>query len=418
MKFRRPDGAFDVEVFRRAVRIFIIAQETLVDHGSYPTEKICRNSHDFRALGLGYANLGALVMSMGWPYDSDCGRNVAAAITAIMTAEAYATSAELASRLGPFGEFHRNRQAMLNVMGMHRKAIEGIDDCHASVMKMDAPSLGALKYADLARSLIDSAREAWDEAVAAGEVHGYRNAQATLLAPTGTIGFLMDCDTTGIEPDIALVKYKTLAGGGHMKLVNGTVQSALERLGYDGQAVARILQYIRENDTLEGAPDLRQEHLAVFDCAFRPAKGSRSIHYMGHLRMMAAVQPFLAGAISKTVNMPKDSTVEEVLEVYQTGWKMGLKAVAIYRDGSKFSQPVQVSKDAESAPGAVGRAAQEPASRSPPRAAPACPPPPPPSGTSSTSTATRATCTWGCLATASRARSSSPWPRKAPPSGE
>ena len=340
MKFRRNDGHFDVDSFRRAVRIFIIAQETLVDHVSYPTEKICRNSHEFRALGLGYANLGAMLMSLGWPYDSDCGRNVAAALTAVMSAEAYATSAELAGRTGPFPEFPRNRQAMLKVMKMHREAVDGI------------------ALSSCTRDLVEAAKAGWDEALASGAGNGYRNAQTTLLAPTGTIGFMMDCDTTGVEPDIALVKYKLLAGGGMFKLVNRTVPLALERLGYDKDKVARILQYIEENDTLEGAPELKHDHLAVFDCAFRPAKGVRSIHYMGHLRMMAAVQPFLSGAISKTVNMPKESRVEDIRDAYVNGWKMGLKAVAIYRDGSKYSQPINLKKDAgkkekEAAPAAA-----------------------------------------------------------------
>jgi ribonucleoside-diphosphate reductase alpha chain len=347
MKFRRPDGSFDAAGFRRAVRIFIIAQETLVDHASYPTEKICRNSHEFRPLGLGYANLGAMLMSLGYPYDSDCGRSVAAAVTSVMTAEAYSASAELASRLGTFSEFPRNRQPMLNVMAMHRSAVEKIEaiDCSAD--------------------LIHEARAAWDEAIAVGMAHGYRNAQTTLLAPTGTIGFLMDCDTTGVEPDIALVKYKLLAGGGMFKLVNRTVPLALEKLGYGKDVIAGILQHIEENDTIEGAPGLKDEHLAVFDCAFRPAKGTRSINYMGHLRMMAAVQPFLSGAISKTVNMPKDTTIEEIREVYVQGWKMGLKAVAIYRDGSKLSQPLNVKKGKKDAKPAAAPA--EPAAFMPHR---------------------------------------------------
>jgi len=325
MRFRRQDGSIDLKALRQAVRIFIIAQEVLVDHVSYPTEKICRNSHNFRPLGLGYANLGALLMSLALPYDSDAGRAVAGAITAIMTAEAYATSAELASRLGPFAEFPRNRRPMLNVMQMHRQAVEDIDPEHCPP------------------ELLAAARAGWDEAIAAGRMYGYRNAQVTLLAPTGTIGFMMDCDTTGVEPDIALVKYKHLAGGGMFKLVNRTVSMALERLGYDRDQIAEILKYIEENDTIEGAPGLADEHLAVFDCAFKPANGTRCIHYMGHLRMMAAVQPFLSGAISKTVNMPKDSTVEEIQDVFLNGWRMGLKAVAIYRNGSKVAQPVKVT---------------------------------------------------------------------------
>ncbi|MHC4716967.1 MAG: vitamin B12-dependent ribonucleotide reductase, partial [Planctomycetota bacterium] len=348
MKFRRADGTMDVESLRRAVRIFIIAQETLVDHGSYPTRKICRNSHRFRPLGIGYANLGALLMSLGLPYDSDPGRAMAAALTAIVTAEAYATSAELASRLGPFAEFPRNRKAMLNVMGMHRAAVEDIDPAHCPA------------------DLLAAAREGWDEALAAGTAHGYRNAQASLLAPTGTIGFLMDCDTTGVEPDIALVKYKLLAGGGMFKLVNRTVPLALERLGYAKGQIAELLEYIELHDTIEGAPELKDEHLGVFDCAFKPAHGTRSIHYMGHLRMMAAAQPFLSGAISKTVNMPTDSTAEEVQDVFLSGWRMGLKAVAIYRDGSKISQPLNLRKKDYKAEGA---SAEEPqaAAGPPPR---------------------------------------------------
>ena len=331
MRFRRPDGSFDVEALRQAVRVYIIAQETLVDHASYPTEQICATSHCFRPLGLGYANLGALLMSMGLPYDSDCGRAVAAAITAIMAAEAYATSAELAGRLGAFDRFSENRPHMLRVMKMHRAAVDQIERC------------------EMIAELVQAAREGWDEAVALGEAYGYRNAQATLLAPTGTIGFLMDCDTTGVEPDIALVKYKQLAGGGLLKLVNRTVPLALQQLGYDAQQVKRIVQHIEESDTIEGAADLKSEHLPVFDCAFKPAKGVRSIHYMGHLRMMAAVQPFLSGAISKTVNMPRECTVEDIQEVFLQGWRMGLKAVAIYRDGSKLAQPLNLKKDKDSA---------------------------------------------------------------------
>jgi len=329
MKFRLEDGTFDVESFRRAVRLFIIAQETLVDHGSYPTQKICRTSHNYRPMGMGYANLGALLMSLGLPYDSDAGRAVAGAVTALMTAEAYATSAELASRLGTFPEFSRNRRAMLNVMNMHRAALDEISAEHCPA------------------ELLSPARAGWDRAIAAGELYGYRNAQATVLAPTGTIGFMMDCDTTGIEPDIALVKYKLLAGGGMFKLVNRTVPLALQRLGYSKEDIAQILQHIEEDDTIEGAAALADEHLSVFDCAFKPAKGTRSIRYTGHLRMMAAVQPFLSGAISKTVNMPKDCTVEEIREVFLSGWRMGLKAVAIYRDGSKISQPLNLKKKAK-----------------------------------------------------------------------
>ncbi|MCL2701490.1 MAG: vitamin B12-dependent ribonucleotide reductase [Phycisphaerae bacterium] len=327
MKFRRADGSFDVESFRAAVRIFIIAQEILVDHGSYPSERICRNSHEFRPLGLGYANLGCLVMSLGLPYDSDGGRAMAGAITSIMTGAAYATSAELASRVGPFTQYQKNRRPMLNVIRKHRDAVANID--------------AALCPA----TLLQAARDAWTEALAAGEEHGYRNAQVSVLAPTGTIGFMMDCDTTGVEPDIALVKYKQLAGGGMFKMVNQTVPMALDRLGYSRPQVAEIETYIDKHDMIEGAPHLADEHLPVFDCAFRPAKGKRSIHYMGHIRMMAAVQPFLSGAISKTVNMPKESTTDEIMRVYTDAWKLGIKAVAIYRDGSKAAQPVSTKKD-------------------------------------------------------------------------
>jgi ribonucleoside-diphosphate reductase alpha chain len=327
MKFRRPDGSFDVERFRAAVRTFVIAQEILVDHCSYPGERICRNSHDFRALGLGYANLGSLVMSLGLAYDSDAGRAHAGAVTAIMTATAYETSAELASRFGPFPKFHRNRQHMLTVLKMHREAAARLPD------------------ESCPRELREASVGCWEQAVRAAERLGCRNAQVTVLAPTGTIGFMMDCDTTGIEPDIALVKYKTLAGGGLFKIVNQTVPLALEQLGYTSEQIGRIIGHIDDQDTIEGAADLRDEHLPVFDCAFKAARGKRCIHYMGHIRMMAAVQPFLSGAISKTVNMPKEATTEEILRVYVEGWKLGLKAVAIYRDGSKRVQPLRVSKE-------------------------------------------------------------------------
>jgi len=325
IKFRREDGTFDVRRFRAAVRIFIIAQEILVDHGSYPSERICRNSHDYRPLGLGYANLGSLIMSLGLAYDSDAGRAHAGAITAVLTATAYATSAELASRVGSFPQFYRNRRPMLEVIRRHQSALEDIDGSHCQ------------------EGLLEAAREAWGEALAAGEQWGYRNAQVSVLAPTGTIGFMMDCDTTGIEPDIALVKYKQLAGGGMFKIVNRTVPQALERLGYTAEQVAEIMEYIEDNDMIEGAPHLREEHLSVFDCAFKPAKGRRCIHYMGHIRMMAAVQPFLSGAISKTVNMPNHVTPDDIMQVYIDGWKLGLKAVAIYRDGSKRIQPINVT---------------------------------------------------------------------------
>jgi ribonucleoside-diphosphate reductase alpha chain len=326
LKFRRADGSFDVAGYRHAVRLFVIAQEVLVDHASYPTAPICRNSHQYRPLGLGYANLGSLLMSLGLPYDSDGGRALAAAVTAITTGAAYATSAELASRLSPFDGFAENRDAMLKVIALHRQAVETIDP------------------AACAPALLAAARLSWDEALAAGTQLGYRNAQVSVLAPTGTIGFMMDCDTTGIEPDIALVKYKLLAGGGVFKIVNRTVALALRQLGYNEADIKGILAYVEEHDTIEGAA-LQDEHLAVFDCAFKPASGRRSINYMGHVRMMAAVQPFISGAISKTVNMPKESTAADIRDVYVQGWKMGLKAIAIYRDGSKRSQPVTTKND-------------------------------------------------------------------------
>ena len=329
MKFRRKDGSFDIVGFRAAIRIFIIAQEILVDHASYPSERICRNSHKFRPLGLGYANLGSLVMSLGLPYDSDRGRAVAAAVTAVLTGTAYATSAELASRLDTFSEFHKNRDSMLNVMGMHRAEVDKISTEHCPPPLLEAAAL------------------CWDEAISAGRRQGYRNAQASVLAPTGTIGFMMDCDTTGIEPDIALVKYKQLAGGGMLKIVNRTVPQALEELGYAREQISDILEHIDKNDMIEDAPHLSDEHLAVFDCAFKPAAGQRCIHYMGHIRMMSAVQPFISGAISKTVNMPKETTRQEILDAYTEAWRLGLKAIAVYRDGSKRVQPVNTSIDSE-----------------------------------------------------------------------
>ncbi len=341
MKFVGADGLFDVRRFRAAVDIFITAQEILVDEASYPTERIALNSHRYRPLGLGYANLGSLLMSFGLPYDSDEGRAIAAAITAIMHGRAYAQSAELARVKGPFERYAANREPMTEVLRMHRDAARAI-----------SPTCPA--------ALREAAIAALEEACAAGERHGFRNAQVTVLAPTGTIGFMMDCDTTGVEPDIALVKYKTLAGGGLLKIVNRTVPAALERLGYGPEAIARIVKYVEEKDTIEGAPDLDERHLPVFDCAFAPRNGQRFIPYIAHLKMMSAVQPFLSGAISKTVNMPEHSTPEEIMDTYMNGWRLGLKAVAIYRDGSKRSQPVSTGKEkkaAESAPAAPAPAA-------------------------------------------------------------
>ncbi|HEX9196186.1 MAG TPA: vitamin B12-dependent ribonucleotide reductase, partial [Candidatus Bathyarchaeia archaeon] len=327
MKFRTPEGEFDVESFKHAVEIVITAQEILVDNASYPTSGIEKNSHDYRPLGMGYANLGALLMSRGLAYDSDKGRNLSAAISALMSGHAYATSSLVAKRLGPFRGYPSNEKPFLNVIGMHRS--------HA----------GKIPREDVPKDLVDAAVRSWDEALSLGERFGFKNAQISVIAPTGTIAFMMDCDTTGIEPDIALVKYKWLVGGGVIKIVNGTVPEALRRLGYSPSQTDEILSYLQNNDTIEGAPHLKSEHLPVFDCAFKPSKGSRSIHYMGHVKMMSAVQPFISGAISKTVNMPNSVTVDEIMQTYVNSWKMGLKAIAIYRDGSKRTQPLTTSLD-------------------------------------------------------------------------
>jgi ribonucleoside-diphosphate reductase alpha chain len=327
MKFVKDDGELDVAAFKAACRTLITAQEIIVPNSSYPTKAIEKNSHDYRPLGLGYANLGALLMSRGLPYDSDEGRNYAAAITAVMTGEAYAQSARVArDHGGPFAGYEKNRDSMLRVMRKHRDVVAEI----------------SVKY--VPTDLYAGAKQAWDEAVELGEDFGYRNAQATVLAPTGTIGFMMDCDTTGVEPDIALVKYKKLVGGGLMKIVNQTVPMALEKLGYTGPEVEAIVHYIDENEMIEGAPFLKEEHLPVFDCAFKPANGERSIHYMGHIKMMGATQPFISGAISKTVNVPREATVEEIERAYIESWRMGAKAISIYRDGSKRTQPLNTSK--------------------------------------------------------------------------
>jgi ribonucleoside-diphosphate reductase alpha chain len=330
MKFRREDGSFDADRFRAAVRIFITAQEILVDHASYPTDRITGNSHKFRPLGLGYANLGSLLMASGLPYDSEKGRALAAAITAIMHGQAYLTSAEHAAHLGAFEGFAVNREPMLHVMEMHRDAAEAID--------RSAPA-----------ELLAEARSVWALCLELGRRHGYRNSQVTVLAPTGTIAFMMDCDTTGVEPDIALVKYKQLAGGGMLKIVNRTVPMALRKLGYDEPVIRGILDYIDSRDTIEGAPGLKHEDLPVFDCAFAPPQGGRSIHFRGHLRMMSAVQPFLSGAISKTCNVPCEASAEEIRDAYIEGWKLGLKALAIYRDGSKGSQPLSTKAESSDA---------------------------------------------------------------------
>ena len=326
MKFRNEDGTFDVDSFKNAIRIFIIAQDILVDGGSYPEKRISDNSHNFRPLGLGYANLGSMLMSLALPYDSDESRAIAGAITAILTGTAYTASAELATAKGTFAKFDENRKSMLKVIGMHREQVHNIPEVHCP------------DY------LINSAKNVWDEAYDMGSKHGYRNAQSTVLAPTGTIGFMMDCDTTGVEPDIALVKYKMLAGGGMLKIVNKTVPMALERLGYEVDDINAICDTINKDDTIETSDKIGDDHLDIFDCAFKPINGNRHIHYQAHLKMMAAVQPFISGAISKTINMPTESTTEEIASAYMEGWSMGLKAVAIYRDGSKRIQPVNLDK--------------------------------------------------------------------------
>jgi ribonucleoside-diphosphate reductase alpha chain len=326
MKFVDENGAFDTGSFRKAVDIVISAQEFIVDNASYPTEKIAANSHNYRPLGMGYANLGALLMYNGLAYDSDGGRDYAAAITAIMTGEAYLQSARIAAKMGPFAGYAKNREPFLEVMRMHRNALQRINP------------------ANVPKDLVDAAQECWDLAVLEGTVHGYRNAQATVLAPTGTIGFMMDCDTTGVEPDLALVKFKKLVGGGVMKIVNNTVPAALAKLGYTDSQVQAITKYVDENGTIEGAPFIHPEHLAVFDCAFKAQRGTRAIHHMGHVRMMGAVQPFISGAISKTVNVPENASVDEIMEVFHQSWKMGVKAIAIYRDNSKKIQPLSAAK--------------------------------------------------------------------------
>ncbi len=378
-----PNGTFDIEAYRYAVDVVITAQEILVDNAGYPTETIAKNSHDYRPLGLGYANLGALLMASGLPYDSDAGRDYAACVTAIMCGQAYLQSskiAELCEPLVPITEavksgltgarvadsrvsdarvgtgalarpgepssaplpgsacpgWYINREPFLDVIRMHRASVNNIGSSAASA---NASASSALKV------LIEASKECWDEALSHGEKFGYRNSQVTVLAPTGTIGFMMDCDTTGVEPDLALVKYKKLVGGGMIKIVNQTVPAALFKLGYTHDQANAIVSYIDATGTIEGAPHVKDEHLPVFDCSFKPAKGTRSIHYMGHLKMMAAVQPFISGAISKTVNLPESATVEEIMEAYLQSWKQGLKAVAIYRDGCKKSQPMVTSKE-------------------------------------------------------------------------
>jgi ribonucleoside-diphosphate reductase alpha chain len=358
MKYVTPAGVFDIAAYRHSISVVITAMEILVDNSGYPTESIARNSHDYRPLGLGYANLGALLMSMGLPYDSAAGRDLAAALTAIMCGQAYLQSAIVAANCPPLASatpftasverqggacpgFYPNREPFLDVIRMHRAEVNNIGKSSSTGEPFGVPQLEAL---------IDSSRECWDMALMYGERYGYRNAQTTVLAPTGTIGFMMDCDTTGVEPDLALVKYKKLVGGGMIKIVNNTVPAALFKLGYSDEEVNAIVAYIDATGTIEGAPGIKPEHLSVFDCSFKPAKGTRSIHYMGHIKMMAATQPFLSGAISKTVNLPQEATVEDVAEAYAESWRQGIKAVAIYRDGSKGTQPLNTSLDAKREP--------------------------------------------------------------------
>jgi len=352
LKFLTPGGQFDVPAYRHAIAVMTTAMEIIVDAAGYPTEQIAKNSHDYRPLGLGYANLGALLMDRGLPYDSDAGRAYAATLTAILCGDAYAQSARIAADCPPLGAatpltqatgvqggacpgFYVNREPFLDVIRMHRAEVNNIDRAlHSSAEPFVAPQLAELKAAS---------QNAWDIALALGEQNGYRNSQVTVLAPTGTIGFMMDCDTTGIEPDLALVKYKKLVGGGMIKIVNNTVPGALFKLGYKETEVEGIVNYIDATGTIEGAPALKPEHLAVFDCSFKPAKGTRTISWLGHVKMMAAAQPFLSGAISKTVNLPNDCSVQDIADAYTESWKLGLKAVAIYRDGSKGTQPLNVS---------------------------------------------------------------------------
>jgi ribonucleoside-diphosphate reductase alpha chain len=324
MKFRREDGELDVEAFSHAVDVMFLAQEIAVGNSSYPTPEIGRNAKAYRQLGLGYANLGALLMARGLPYDSDEGRAYAAAITALMTGRAYRKSAEIASRMGPFAGYKPNAAAMIGVMAQHRAAVGNIQD--AEVIPSD---------------LLTACRQAWDDVLNLGEVHGYRNAQATVLAPTGTISFMMDCDTTGVEPDFSLVKSKKLVGGGEITIVNKSVPMALDKLGYAPPEVEEIVAFVDERNTVVGAPFMKGAHYPVFDCAV----GDRAIHYIGHVKMMGAVQPFISGAISKTVNLPETATVDEVAQLFVESWKLGVKAIAIYRDNCKVAQPLSGKKE-------------------------------------------------------------------------
>jgi len=389
-----PNGTFDVEAYRHAVDILITAQEIIVDNAGYPTEQIMRNSHDYRPLGLGYANLGALLMAAGHPYDSDAGRDYAACVTAIMCGEAYLQSSRIAEQCPPLvpateatkknlaetnlgagiTTTHLGSDAHVGTDAFVRPASEASTpgtpptmpggacpgwyinrEPFLDVIRMHRASVNGINKANVPTTIYEASKQCWDEALAHGEKHGYRNSQVTVLAPTGTIGFMMDCDTTGIEPDLALVKYKKLVGGGMIKIVNNTVPTALFKIGYTHEQADAIVSYIDATGTIEGAPHVKDDHLAVFDCSFKPAKGTRSIHYMGHLRMMAAAQPFISGAISKTVNLPENATIEDISEAYLQAWKLGLKAVAVYRDGCKKSQPLSAAgtKTAEAAGGSA-----------------------------------------------------------------
>ena len=344
-----PNGSFDVEAYRHAVDVVITAQEILVDNAGYPTEIIGKNSHDYRPLGLGYANLGALLMAAGLPYDSDAGRDYTACVTAIMCGEAYLQSSRIAEQCQPLTPITDTVQARLGITASENMPGAACPGWYINrepfldVIRMHRASVNNINKNNVPSSLYESSKQCWDEALASGEKYGYRNSQVTVLAPTGTIGFMMDCDTTGIEPDLALIKYKKLVGGGMIKIVNNTVPSALFKLGYTHEQTDAIVSYIDATGTIEGAPHVKDEHLAVFDCSFKPAKGTRSIHYMGHLKMMAAAQPFISGAISKTVNLPNAATVDDISEAFIQAWKLGLKAVAVYRDGCKQSQPLSAA---------------------------------------------------------------------------
>jgi ribonucleoside-diphosphate reductase alpha chain len=332
MKFVAENGDFDTAAFCHAVDIMITAQDIIVDNSSYPTPEITANAKAFRELGLGYANLGALLMALGLPYDSEGGRQYAAAVTALMCGEAYLQSSRIARQIGPFAGYAPNREPILEVIAKHRSYAHKVDSAYVPL------------------ELLSAARAVWDEAYTAGTAHGFRNSQVTVLAPTGTIAFMMDCDTTGVEPDIALVKYKKLVGGGMLKIVNNTVPRALKRLGYESKDIQAIVEYIDEHDTIEGAQELKDEHLPVFDCAFKAVNGTRAIQPLGHLRMMGAVQPFISGAISKTINMPNAATVDDIMQAYVEAWRLGVKAVAIYRDGCKRTQPLNTARHNKKSP--------------------------------------------------------------------